>query len=89
MQAGAYDTVLILFYFSLSFCVSLSLFLFVTFTAQPLFSQRLPTYTRYQFTEDISAYQQSSQVIISHYHYVLRDYVRPRIKYVVLITKLK
>lgn len=43
MQAGAYDTVLILFYFSLSLSLS-------TFAAQPLFSNDRPTCNRRQST---------------------------------------
>lgn len=64
MQAGAYDTVLILFYFFLSF--SLSFTLSVTF-AQPLFLQRLPMCIPVTSLPD--AYQQTSWIIISYYYY--------------------
>lgn len=58
MQAGAYDTVLILFYFPL--------LLPPAALSRPLFSQR-PTCTRHRYREPFSAYRQTSQVIISHY----------------------
>lgn len=46
MQAGAYDTILILFYFSLSPFLLPFPFLSVALNAQPLFSQRPTLCTR-------------------------------------------
>lgn len=68
MQAGAYDTILILFYFSLSPFLLPFPFLSAALNAQPLFSQRPTLCTRLAGYYRLPTH---SQVIISHYHYAL------------------
>lgn len=64
----------------LSFVLSFPLSLFVAFTAQPLFLATTADVYPLPVYRAISAYRQTSQVIISHYHYVPIDYTYSRLK---------
>lgn len=63
MQAGAYDTVLILFYFSLSFCLSHSV---CNLRATPFFATTPDVYTRYQFTGRLPTNQLDNNFYYTH-----------------------